>query len=69
MAIIRYEVGYDRTNVLGSGTDYTPVYQGRSKEKAIKQFENHRMTYMCRTIYENGVLKIEYYNRHTGKWE
>lgn len=69
MAIIRYEVGYDRTNVLGSGTDYIPVYQGRSIEKAMEQFENPRMTYMCRTIYENGVCKIEYYNRYRKLWE
>jgi hypothetical protein len=70
MAIIRYEVGYDRTNILGSGSTFFLVYSGRSKEKAFEQFQKPGMTWMSRTVFENGVLhRTEYYNRYTGKWE
>ena len=58
-----YEVGYDISNILGSGTEYHPVWKGKSEAEALEQLNKPGMTYLSREIKENGRLRTQYYGQ------
>lgn len=64
MNVLWYEVGYDISNVLGSGTEYHPVWRGKSEAEAIERFNQPEMTYLCREIKENGRHRTQYYDQY-----
>lgn len=68
MRVIRYEVGYDISEILGSGTTYYPVWKGNSEEDAFNEFNKPYMTYLMRVIKDDGRLRTQFYDRYTKQW-
>ena len=67
--ILYYEVGYDETNILGSGSTQTIYWTGKSWENALQEYHQPGVNYMERWIKEKGKLRKQWYNPWTKDWE
>lgn len=69
MRIVRYEVGWSESNVLGSGCDYHVAWEGESEELALEALHQPGMSYMARVVFDTGKYRKEWYNLLTKEWE
>ena len=67
--LVYYEAGYDESNILGSGTNYYPLYQGRNKEQAFYIFNHTCSAYLTKIIKKDKKIIRKYYNSYKNKWE
>ena len=63
-----YEVGWDETEILGSGSIYHTYWKGTDESEAFKKFNTYGMTFLKRTTRIDGKLCTEFYNSFTKRW-